>query len=339
MTIHLVRIHPFLVRLAICLAAVFMLLSGNVETALARPVALEPDPRIQALIDQVTPQLVNQTVDLISGEVPVTVGGVEYTLTNRTNASQSIQHAVDYLYEQFTASGLEASYHIWNQVQNYRSVLADQDGVGPGVYLLTSHIDVFGAAPAAYGADDNASGVAGVLIASQTLSQVDFRDSIRYLAFSGEEAGLLGSHAYATLMDAQDADIRGVINLDMIAYNTAGSPNSSDLHIRQDNPGDLALASLYSQVIAAYNIPLETSIQEDNESRSDHFSFWEHGYSAVFASEDFDDMSPYYHTGGDRSSTLDSVYASSQIKAAVAVLAHLAGMIDRKALYLPVVIR
>ncbi len=201
-------------------------------------------------------------------------------------------------------------------------------------YLVTSHLDLFGSG---YGADDNASGVSAVLIASQVLSQADFQSGIRYIAFTGEEAGLLGSSAYASLMDQQDAAIRGVINLDMIAYNSSGSPRDVDLHIRPNQPGDQGLAQLFVDVIQAYEIDLAPQILPDNESRSDHYPFWQHGYFAIFGSEDFSDFSPYYHKITDRASTLDMSYAASYIQAAAAALAHLAVITETQQLYFPVI--
>ena len=66
------------------------------------------------------------------------------------------------------------------------------------------------------GANDNASGMAGVIEAARVLSKYDFPTSIIFLGLSGEEQGLYGGKLLAA--DAVEAgwDIIGVINNDMI---------------------------------------------------------------------------------------------------------------------------
>jgi len=328
-------------RLYLLTLAIILALAPGIKIVAAGPPVIEKDSRIQALIDQITEERVRQAIESISGETEVLVGGEPYTLMNRnTSSGEPIVKATQYMYEQFSASGLQPAYHVWNTIEGYRSVLADQAGFSSegSLYLVTSHIDLFGGPPA-YGADDNASGTAAVLIASQVLSQSDFSASLRYIAFTGEELGLLGSGAYAALMDTQGAPIRGVVNLDMIAYNTPASPRDIDLHIRQDQPSDLELADLFSEVVATYKIDLIPEILPDNENRSDHYPFWQHGFSGVFGSEDMSDFSPYYHKATDRVSTLDIGYATSYFQAVVGTLAHLAGLVETIPLYIPILYR
>lgn len=71
------------------------------------------------------------------------------------------------------------------------------------------------------GANDNASGVAGVLEAARVLSQYEFEGSIMYAQLSGEEQGLFGGQILAEYAKEQGWDIKGVLNNDMIG-NTRG---------------------------------------------------------------------------------------------------------------------
>ncbi|HBQ60657.1 MAG TPA: peptidase M28, partial [Balneolaceae bacterium] len=66
------------------------------------------------------------------------------------------------------------------------------------------------------GANDNASGVAGVLEAARVLSQYEFEGSIMYAQLSGEEQGLFGGQILAEHAKEQGWDIKGVLNNDMI---------------------------------------------------------------------------------------------------------------------------
>ena len=82
-----------------------------------------------------------------------------------------------------------------------------------------------GAAP---GADDNGSGSVGTLIAADILSQYQWSCTLRFAFWTGEEQGLLGSAAYATRAKNQGQNIKGYLNMDMIAYNS-GAPNEINL--------------------------------------------------------------------------------------------------------------
>jgi len=66
------------------------------------------------------------------------------------------------------------------------------------------------------GANDNASGIAGVLEAARVLSGCRFAASIVYAALSGEEQGLYGGQHLAALAASEGWRVAGVLNNDMI---------------------------------------------------------------------------------------------------------------------------
>ena len=66
------------------------------------------------------------------------------------------------------------------------------------------------------GANDNASGMAGVLEAARVLSKYQFSANIVYAGLSGEEQGLFGGKHLAQKAKAEGWDIIGVLNNDMI---------------------------------------------------------------------------------------------------------------------------
>ena len=81
--------------------------------------------------------------------------------------------------------------------------------------------DVMDAEIDAPGANDNASGVAGVLEAARVLTQDEFAGSIMYAALAGEEQGLFGGRIVADYALEQGWRLKAVINNDMIG-NSAG---------------------------------------------------------------------------------------------------------------------
>ena len=293
------------------------------EIVPAIPEPITPIPIIQGMIDQVYTSTVYNYDGELSGAKTATIGGGSYTILNRnTNGGAPIQHATQYVYEHFLADGLTTSYQQWNTINN-PNVIGEQPGHSPAsrIYLVTAHLDDMPTGPVAPGADDNASGSVGVLVAADILSQYDFDCTLRYIVFTGEEQGLLGSYAYAASVVGQD--IEGVLNLDMISYNTLNSLPGIDLIVRPGNASDHAIANLFADVVNAYAINLEPQVVEDSAHDSDHASFWDYGFSAILGIEDFSDFNPNWHTTNDKIGTLDMNYFTWFVKAAVGTLAHM----------------
>lgn len=82
------------------------------------------------------------------------------------------------------------------------------------------------------GANDNASGMAGVLEAARVLSKYEFPCSILFVGLSGEEQGLFGGKFLAQTALDEEWDIIGVLNNDMIS-NISGIDGIVDnIHFR-----------------------------------------------------------------------------------------------------------
>jgi hypothetical protein len=125
------------------------------------------------------------------------------------------------------------------------SVIAIQKGqLDPNRFVMMSgDIDsrvsnVMDASSDSPGANDNASGVAGVLEAARVLSQRKFAGSIVYAALSGEEQGLFGGQILARKALQEGWTITAVINNDMIG-NIAGIDgviNNSIIRVFSEGP-------------------------------------------------------------------------------------------------------
>ncbi len=106
------------------------------------------------------------------------------------------------------------------------NVVAEKRGTGAGnhqVTVVTAHLDsinvyspdIFAPAP---GADDNASGCAGLLEIARVLSKHAGRDDLRLILFGGEEQNTIGSkHHVRGLSNPERQRIAAVVNMDMIA--------------------------------------------------------------------------------------------------------------------------
>ncbi|MCK6621651.1 MAG: M28 family peptidase [Calditrichaceae bacterium] len=192
-------------------------------------------------------------------------------------------------------------------------------------YIICGHYDDTSEMPTvrAPGADDNASGTATVIEAARVLANYNFLYSIRFMAFSGEEQGLVGSAAYAAYAAANGEQILGVINLDMVGYD---GNNDGIMEIHAGNlGGSQAIGSMVASKINAWGLPLTPQyITSGSTGASDHASFWSHGYPAILMIEDFSDFTPFYHTTNDRISTLRQSYFRANARLAIGSLAVLA---------------
>jgi PKD repeat protein len=293
---------------------------------------------IQQMINQVNQTTVETYDGNLSGENPVNIGGSPYTITTRnTNSGTPIDKATQYVYEFMEGLGLAVSYHNWS-LSGYsgRNVIGELAGTTQPdeIVLITAHLDCMPSSGTAPGADDNASGSVGVMVSAEILSQYQFYRTIRFVFFTGEEQGLLGSNVYADDVYAAGDNIVAVYNMDMLGYDGTGGPDLR-LHTRLTSnpgyPGDLAIANTFIDVVNDYNMTndLTPILDPDGITQSDHYPFWSNGYSAILGIEEHDfDMTPYYHTSSDTLSTLNLVYFTNFVKASVGTSAHLALLDD-----------
>jgi hypothetical protein len=298
----------------------------------ALPSTVSVDPLIQSMIDQVSQTALFNFIGGLSGEWPVTVNGSPYSIATRYSfATTPINKATRYAYEFFNSLGLTTWYDYYSlSGLERRSVIAQQTGSShpEKIVLLIAHLDstsYLNGDPFIFspGADDNASGSAALMHIAEILSQYEFGCTLRYALFTGEEQGMYGSKAYAFDVYHQGEAIQAVLDLDMLGYNSPSSPAIFELHTRPGNPGDLAIANLFRDVVYAYGFNLVPWILQDGKSFSDHSSFWDYGYPAVMAIEDWNDHTPNYHKTGDQLETLNFSYYVEFVKAAMATFANM----------------
>ena len=146
------------------------------------------------------------------------------------------------------------------------------------------------------GADDNATGVAGILETARILSRYTFNRTIIYANWCAEEIGLVGSAAYAHDMAEQLMDIVGYFNLDMTGYLEEGT----DIHVHLMYTTQDSLIADYVYNFSHVYFP-EMPIRQNwlAWGDSDYSSFNRNGYPAVHPFEDVHASSPFIHTRQD----------------------------------------
>lgn len=241
--------------------------------------------------------------------------------------------AAEYIANMFNKTELEVEYDffIYNNY-SMKNVIATIPGSSKNssIFIISAHYDSLSPQweSIAPGADDDASGVAALIEAARILSEYDFNSTLKFIAFSGEEQGLLGSKHYAEEAFYSNESIVGVINFDMIGYND----NFSKIDLI-GNPESEWLVDLMNSTNSEYNLGIMINkIIDPNIWYSDHSSFWDNGYNAILGIEDirpwdsnpFYKANPYYHTIEDTFDKLNLTLILKTTKMGVATLAELA---------------
>lgn len=306
-----------------------------------RTLASTPDPLVADMLSRVSTNRLYTLMRRLTGvEATVAAGDLAAIASRKTNSGAHIHRATQMAHDHFAGLGLTTTFQSWSAGGfSGRNVVATQTGtVRPSeIVVIVAHLDDQPNITNAPGADDNASGSAAVLTAAGMFRQYRFERTVRFLLVTGEEQGLYGSEAHAAAADAAGDNLVAVLNMDMIAWDS-NADGALDLHIRPvGNPGyaaDLAIASAFTNAVARYGFTglLRPQIDPSGDPDSDHASFWDWGFAAVMAIEDYDDFNDAnYHTTGDTLASLAPswTYYVRFLKACLATVADLAVPVDR----------
>jgi hypothetical protein len=256
----------------------------------------------------------------------------------RYSTSESLRQACAWMRGELAAFGCDSAYlDTWSSQYAPNVVGVKTGEVTPGlVYIIDGHIDNTSDLQPynCPGSDDNASGTAAVIEAARVFADMNFDCTVRFIGFSGEEQGLLGSRDFAQRCRNRGDSVCGVLNFDMISY---GRQNLDSFEVigKASNPNCAWLMDFYIAQADTFSALKPIRIMDPSAEYSDHASFWQQGYVAFCGIED--DFTPNYHTTGD---TIGPLYytdcgtnnwpmATEAIKAAVASIAKLAGASPR----------
>lgn len=214
------------------------------------------------------------------------VGGPEHDLCMYNIRDAFLSYGLDVTLEPFTYLGNTYYNVVGTKVG---TTFPDQE------WVIGAHYD----SVSNPGADDDASGVALVIEAARIISQYDSEYTIRFLAFSREEQGLIGSEAY---VDAHISDdILGMVEADMVAYDP-GTNYARFYKHTFSNP----LMNAMAAAVDEYGQGL-TWMDADWNGQSDHASFDAAGFQAVLLIEGEVWNNPYYHTQQDSVENPDNI--------------------------------
>jgi hypothetical protein len=219
---------------------------------------------------------------------------------------------------------------------------------GPRV-VVGAHYDAFGMYGSNPGADDNASGTAGLLELARLLRGQRLARRVDLVAFTLEEppffgSAAMGSRVRARALRAAGVEVEAMIGLEMIGYFSARQPwPSALLALVYPRRGDFAgvvgrpldrglarrvkrwmrvPAAAGNPAVPVYSFNGPTMMGTD---ASDHASFWLEGFPAVMVTDTAFMRNPHYHGPGDRPETLDYPRMATIVDGVLNAVLHLAG--------------
>lgn len=190
---------------------------------------------------------------------------------------------------------------------------------------VTAHYDTFADSP---GADDNSSGVAGVLEIAKILNSGSRPSkTVRFVFFDLEELGLIGSRAYIkTIQEGKMARPDLCLNLEMIGYftdapNSQKSPARIPVLFEPPTVGNTIVTvgnfdsyrhgrkldgvfTTYVRGLPIFSVSRWGGLI-GNASRSDHYSYWEADIPALMLTDSANFRNPNYHQKSDLLDTID----------------------------------
>ena len=295
---------------------------GFFQLALFASMQQEPSPEIRKIVDLVeSARIENDLKHLVS-------------YPSRHSGSTPNVEAGQWIHDRFKALGYEVEFHDFPlQGKTCRNVVATKTGTTtPETFLVVgAHYDSRSKAigdpkALAPGADDNASGTSGLLEIARVLSKAEIPCSVRLIAFSGEEQGLVGSTAYARKAASEKLSIRAMVNMDMIGHPTDAERlevtiESDHGNRRQENDApSKAYAKRLFQAAATFTRlkPIPGPLYG-----SDYMPFESEGFVCLGV---FDgaDKTAFYHTDQDDLGVVDSDYAAEVVRMVLATVLDIA---------------
>ena len=228
--------------------------------------------------------------------------------------------------------------------QTFQNVISTYGPDGAPILVVGAHYDTYGNLP---GADDNASGVAGLLELNRLLASFVERNvlnkQIILVAYTLEEPPIYATNKMGSVIHAESLkgkDVALMISLEMIGY-FDDQVNSQDYPIgalgllypdegnfvavadQMFSSSGVALKKTINQqgLISAYSINAPAAIP--GIDFSDHRSYWAVNIPAVMITDTSFYRNPNYHTANDTFETLDYLKMSYVVNG---VLAHIKSM-------------
>jgi hypothetical protein len=267
------------------------------------------DPGIQRIVSEISEENIAAILKKLESF------GTRNTLSDANDPARGIGAARQWIFDQFKGYSprLEVSFdthmipkggRVWKDVE-LRNVMAVLKGKqDPERWILvTGHYDSLNlrippemrgdqekmANIVAPGVTDNGSGTACVMECARVMSRYDFNASLVFVAFAGEEQGLIGARELAKLLRTKNQTVEAVLNADTIGSDVGGNGIAENhrIVVYSEDPNDSPsrqVARFIRLVGGRYYPEMEVDLvfRHDRFGRGgDHTAFNQEGYPAV----------------------------------------------------------
>jgi hypothetical protein len=239
----------------------------------------------------------------------------------------SLDRAATWVADSFEAAGCEPDEQEFTVDHvEYRNVICSFGPADAPRLVIGAHYDVRDGP----GADDNASGVAGILELARMIAAAKpvLEHRLDLVAYTLEEpphfrSEEMGSHVHARGLVAEGAEVKLMVSVEMIGF-YSDEPGSQSYPMgilewlypdRADFigvVGGLLDRSSVARVKALMQVSDELSVYSINAPPlltgvdfSDHWSYWQHGLPALMVTDTAFLRNPNYHRPTDTPETLD----------------------------------
>lgn len=265
-------------------------------------------------------------------QIPVDRLRGHVAMLSETLAPRSHKHVANldrcaaYVAGQFKQAGARVELQPFGvDGKTYQNVAAVFGPESPSRIVVGAHYDAFRDTP---GADDNASGVAGLIELAHLLGSTELKQRVELVAFTLEEppyfrSGNMGSARHAYALRQNNVDVEAMLCLEMIGFfsDEKGSQRFPSLLLRLFYPdrgnyiavigstGDRPLIKLVKDSMrGATDLPVHSMCATKSFPGidfSDHLNYWHHGYTAAMITDTAFMRNLAYHGSGDTLQRLD----------------------------------
>lgn len=241
--------------------------------------------------------------------------------------TDNLNKTADYIQSQLKLHSFEVAEQTYQaRGKKYKNIIAKFGTLGKPVLIIGAHYDSSEELPAA---DDNASGVAGLIELARLLKIEALKNiEIQLVAYSTEEppffgSNEMGSYIHAESLSKENRDFIGMLSLEMIGYfsDEWGSQSYPSYLMRLFYPSKGNFIAIVSDFTSySFTRKVKGGMQRNPEMSvysingppsfygidySDHRNYWKFEIPAVMVTDTAFLRNKEYHTNGDTYEKLD----------------------------------
>ena len=283
----------------------------------------------------------------LAAEMQATVEHLSGAIGPRSTAApDGLERAADWIRASWEAAGLKVqarSFPLPDGTAGTNLFVETGRADSREVVVVGAHYDGVGFIPAA---NDNASGVAALLVLARHFTRIPTARRIRFIAFTNEEPPWFGTPHMGSRISAGDSRQRGesipaMISIETIGYYTDTPGTQSypfPLGLFYPDRGNFIalIGNLSSRTLVRRALGVFRQVPLPSEGIaapswvpgvywSDHWSYWREDYPAIMVTDTAPYRYPWYHKPGDTADRLDYHVMARVVQGLILVIGDLAG--------------